>query len=57
MPPPQMEHNALIADVTAQLTARFMPHPNVIKKRIESLIEREFLERDKNNWRMYKYLA
>lgn len=56
-PPPQMEHNALIADVTAQLTARFMPHPNVIKKRIESLIEREFLERDKNNWRMYKYLA
>lgn len=53
----EMEHNALIADVTAQLTARFMPHPNVIKKRIESLIEREFLERDKNNWRMYKYLA
>mmetsp|Transcript_28727 Transcript_28727/g.88035 ORF Transcript_28727/g.88035 Transcript_28727/m.88035 type:complete len:377 (+) Transcript_28727:146-1276(+) len=52
-----MEHNALIADVTAQLSSRFMPHPNVIKKRIESLIEREFLERNKSNWRMYKYLA
>ena len=28
--------NALIAEVTTQLTARFLPHPNVIKKRIES---------------------
>ena len=32
-------------------------HPNVIKKRIESLIERDFLERDKGNWRKYSYLA
>lgn len=53
----KMEHNALIAEVTNQLLARFMPHPNVIKKRIESLIEREFLEREKDNWRMYCYLA
>ena len=53
----EMDHNALIAEVTKQLTARFVPHPNVIKKRIESLIEREFLERDKDNWRRYKYLA
>jgi len=53
----EMEHNALIAEVTGQLQARFMPHPNVIKKRIESLIEREFLERDKDNWRKYRYLA
>ena len=53
----EMEHNALITEVTGQLTSRFMPHPNVIKKRIESLIEREFLERDKDNWRRYRYLA
>ena len=53
----EMEHNALIAEVTSQLSARFLPHPNVIKKRIESLIEREFLERDKDNYRNYKYLA
>merc|ERR1712008_442942 len=45
------------AEVTTQLTSRFLPHPNVIKKRIESLIERDFLERDKGNWRKYTYLA
>jgi len=52
-----LEHNLLIAEVTQQLKVRFMPDPNMIKKRIESLIEREFLERDKDDWRTYKYLA
>jgi len=53
----EMEHNALIAEVTSQLTSRFLPPPNVVKKRIESLIEREFLERDRDDYRKYKYLA
>jgi len=53
----EMEHNALIAEVANQLCTRFIPPPDVVKKRIESLIEREFLERDKNNWRKYMYLA
>ena len=53
----ELDHNALIADVIAQLAASFLPHPNVIKQRIESLIEREFLERDRNNMRVYRYLA
>lgn len=53
----EMEHNSLIAEVTGQLTTRFLPHPNVIKKRIESLIEREFLERDRDNFKKYRYLA
>ena len=43
--------------MTTQLQARFHANPNAIKKRLESLIEREFLERDKANWRKYKYLA
>ena len=53
----EMEHNALIGEVTTQLQARFKCEPNAIKKRLESLIEREFLERDKSNFRKYKYLA
>lgn len=45
------------AQVTQQLKSRFLPDPSMIKKRIESLIEREFLERDKADLRVYKYLA
>lgn len=52
-----MEHNQLIAEVTQQLSSRFMPAPLVIKKRIESLIEREYLERSKKDRKLYNYLA
>jgi cullin 3 len=41
----KMQHNSLVAEVTQQLKARFLPHPMVIKKRIEGLIEREYLAR------------
>ena len=33
------------------------PQPADLKKRIESLIDREYLERDKNNATIYNYLA
>ena len=33
------------------------PHPQFIKKRIESLIEREYLKRDSNDARIYIYMA
>ncbi|RWR78357.1 cullin-3A-like protein isoform X1 [Cinnamomum micranthum f. kanehirae] len=52
-----LDHNNIVAEVTKQLQSRFMPNPVVIKKRIESLIEREFLERDKVDWKLYRYLA
>ena len=52
-----LDHNSIVAEVTRQLSARFAPSPAVIKKRIESLIDREFLERDPNDRRMYKYVA
>mmetsp|Transcript_16824 Transcript_16824/g.22614 ORF Transcript_16824/g.22614 Transcript_16824/m.22614 type:complete len:732 (-) Transcript_16824:417-2612(-) len=52
-----MRHNDLIAEVTRQLSSRFVPEPAFIKKRIESLIEREYLERDRDDRRTYKYLA
>eukprot|EP01087_Luapelamoeba_hula_P024188 TRINITY_DN9114_c0_g2_i1.p1 TRINITY_DN9114_c0_g2~~TRINITY_DN9114_c0_g2_i1.p1 ORF type:complete len:736 (+),score=148.71 TRINITY_DN9114_c0_g2_i1:156-2363(+) len=52
-----MEHSALIAEVTQQLSSRFMPSPLITKKRIESLIEREYLERSKKDRKIYNYLA
>ncbi|XP_057447618.1 cullin-3B-like [Lotus japonicus] len=52
-----LDHNNVVAEVTKQLQSRFLPNPVVIKKRIESLIEREFLERDKVDRKMYRYLA
>lgn len=52
-----LDHNSIISEVTRQLSPRFLPNPAVIKKRIESLIEREFLERDKSDRKLYRYLA
>jgi len=52
-----LDHNAIVSEVTKQLSGRFMPNPAVVKKRIESLIEREFLERDRTDRKLYRYLA
>lgn len=40
-----VQHNVLVAEVTEQLKSRFLPSPVIIKKRIEGLIEREYLAR------------
>ncbi|CAM9451049.1 unnamed protein product [Heterosigma akashiwo] len=50
-------HNDLISEVTRQLSTRFSPQPQAIKKRVESLIEREYLERAQSDRRTYNYLA
>ncbi|KAF8390220.1 hypothetical protein HHK36_024744 [Tetracentron sinense] len=52
-----LDHNNIVSEVTKLLQPRFLANPVVIKKRIESLIEREFLERDNVDRKMYKYLA
>lgn len=52
-----MEHTQLIAEVTRQVANRFIPAPKMIKSRIEGLIDREYLERDKEDSRNYRYLA
>ncbi|QIW98907.1 hypothetical protein AMS68_004425 [Peltaster fructicola] len=54
----ELSHTALINETIAQLVVRFKPDVNMIKKRIESLIEREYLERIEDApVPSYRYLA
>ncbi|KAK6533626.1 Cullin-3 [Orbilia ellipsospora] len=52
-----LKHSDLMLQITEQLSKRFMPDPGMIKKRVESLIEREYLERDTKDPNTYIYLA
>ncbi|WVW86394.1 hypothetical protein I302_108440 [Kwoniella bestiolae CBS 10118] len=52
----QMSHNDLISEVAHQLSTRFSPSVLLIKKRIEGLIDREYLERT-SDMGSYRYLA
>jgi len=53
----KMQHNVLITECTEQLKSRFLPSPVVIKKRIESLIEREYIARTSEDRKVYTYVA
>eukprot|EP01024_Parvocaulis_polyphysoides_P010822 TRINITY_DN13801_c0_g2_i2.p3 TRINITY_DN13801_c0_g2~~TRINITY_DN13801_c0_g2_i2.p3 ORF type:complete len:129 (-),score=13.48 TRINITY_DN13801_c0_g2_i2:87-473(-) len=50
-----LSHTLLVTELIQQL--RFAVRPPDLKKRIESLIEREYLERDQNEKTIYNYLA
>ncbi|KAF8910649.1 ubiquitin ligase SCF complex subunit Cullin [Gymnopilus junonius] len=52
----QMSHNDLVSEVTQQLASKFQPEPLTIKKRIELLIEKEYLDRCEDR-RSYRYLV
>lgn len=52
-----LSHNELVAEVARQLSHRFCAAPAFIKKRVESLLEREYLARDAEDRRVYTYLA
>ena len=53
-----LPHQTLMAEVIAQLASRFMPDVNMVKTRIEGLIEREYLERiEDREPAAYRYLA
>ncbi|EPQ31423.1 uncharacterized protein PFL1_00758 [Pseudozyma flocculosa PF-1] len=51
-----MTHNELVSEVVRQLAARFQPNLSMVKKRIESLLDREYLERAETR-NVYNYLA
>lgn len=53
----QLSHNDLVMEVSKQLMQYFMPEPKIIKRRIEDLINRDYLERDKSKQNFYNYLA
>ncbi|XP_022848611.1 cullin-4-like [Olea europaea var. sylvestris] len=50
-----LSHTLLITELFQQL--KFPIKPTDLKKRIESLIDREYMERDKHNPQIYNYLA
>ncbi len=52
----QLQHQQLVGEVLHQLTF-FKPDTSAIKRRIEALIDREYLERDSTDPTIYKYLA
>ena len=52
-----LDHQKLVLEASNQLLRHFKPDPKQIKKRIEDLIAREYLERDASNPNLYKYLA
>jgi cullin 3 len=53
----RLDYNSLISETTKILAAKFIPDVASIKLRIEGLIEREYIERDKEDRRYFKYLA
>ncbi|XP_049411738.1 cullin-1 isoform X15 [Solanum stenotomum] len=50
-------YQQLVMECIQQLGQIFKPDDKAIKKRIEDLISREYLERDKDNPNLFKYLA
>ncbi|XP_057440709.1 cullin-1-like isoform X2 [Lotus japonicus] len=52
-----LAHQQLVLECVEMMSRMFKPDIKVIKKRIEDLIAREYLERDKDNANTFRYLA
>jgi cullin 3 len=50
-------HTELMSEVLSQLSGRFTPDMGMIKKRIESLMERDYMERVAGERQSYRYLV
>ena len=53
----KLEHNVLTTEVIDQLKHRFKPKITIIKKGIDTLIDKEYLARDNEDRNLYTYLA
>ena len=55
----ELSHAQLVSEVLSQLSSRFKPEVSLIKKRIEDLIVREYLERpdEEDAPSKYRYVA
>lgn len=52
-----LKHNALIQEVISQSSARFTPSIAMIKKCIEALIDKQYIERREGSKDEYTYMA
>jgi cullin 3 len=53
----QLDHNGLVVEVANHLGNRFLPSVQMIKERVENLIDREFIARDNDDVKLYYYVA
>lgn len=53
----KIEFSNLVLEATKMLQQRFNPDPAQMKNRIESLMERGYMERDTEDKRILKYIA